>query len=310
MGSYKKECVMFKKEYFFVFALIGLSIVYVLLSLIVFLSRGKWSRAFHKKLAIGAMIIAFCAIINSQNAAYSQTPATLTPTPLYGIIDPTPIIPDETPPPVPPYSAPPVIIAPANQTVRTNEDFTTGVYVNSGNQKVAAYGMTVSYDNSFISVDRNMGEYGVTVGADGFVTAVNSENQGQVIISGFDASGKGPGSNLHMFTVGWTAGNSAGTTIINLSVDVLVDTNSSPIWFYNTSGAQVQIIEIILGDVNSDEKISIIDALLVAQYYVDLNPGNFNPDAADVDGSGTINVIDALLIARKYVGLIDTFPGE
>jgi hypothetical protein len=64
------------------------------------------------------------------------------------------------------------------------------------------------------------------------------------------------------------------------------------------------------GDVNSDGNITIIDGLLVAQYYVDLQPQNFNPGVADVDGNNSINIIDALLIAQYYVGLINEFPVE
>jgi lysophospholipase L1-like esterase len=62
-----------------------------------------------------------------------------------------------------------------------------------------------------------------------------------------------------------------------------------------------------LGDVNSDGSITIIDALLTAQYYVDLNPQDFNPANADTDCDGDIDIIDALLIAQYYVNLISGF---
>jgi hypothetical protein len=62
------------------------------------------------------------------------------------------------------------------------------------------------------------------------------------------------------------------------------------------------------GDVNYDGSINIVDALLVAQYYVGLNPQDFNQQAADVSGDGSINIVDALLIAQFYVGLINEFP--
>jgi hypothetical protein len=65
-----------------------------------------------------------------------------------------------------------------------------------------------------------------------------------------------------------------------------------------------------LGDVDSDTDIDIIDALLIAQYYVNLNPGNFNASVADANGSGGIDIIDALLVAQYYVGLITEFPGQ
>jgi glucosylceramidase len=61
------------------------------------------------------------------------------------------------------------------------------------------------------------------------------------------------------------------------------------------------------GDVNHDDSIDIVDALLVAQYYVGLNPGNFDVENGDVNCDGEINIVDALLIAQYYVGLIPKF---
>ena len=63
------------------------------------------------------------------------------------------------------------------------------------------------------------------------------------------------------------------------------------------------------GDVNDDGTTDIIDALLIAQYYVGIDPPNFQPANGDVDLSGTIDIIDALLVAQLYVGLISEFPG-
>jgi hypothetical protein len=42
---------------------------------------------------------------------------------------------------------------------------------------------------------------------------------------------------------------------------------------------------------------------------VNLNPGNFHPTAADVDGNNDITIVDALLVAQFYVDLISSFPG-
>jgi hypothetical protein len=61
------------------------------------------------------------------------------------------------------------------------------------------------------------------------------------------------------------------------------------------------------GDVNNDGSIDIVDALLTAQYYVGLNPSNFDQSRADANCNGTIDIVDALLIAQYYVGLVDHF---
>jgi hypothetical protein len=62
------------------------------------------------------------------------------------------------------------------------------------------------------------------------------------------------------------------------------------------------------GDINSNGTVDIVDALLIAQYYVGLNPGDFNATVADVNCSGGIDIVDAILVAQYYVGLITSFP--
>ena len=57
------------------------------------------------------------------------------------------------------------------------------------------------------------------------------------------------------------------------------------------------------GDVNRDIIIDIIDALLIAQYYVGMSPTGFYKITADVSGNQVIDIVDALLIAQYYVGL-------
>jgi endoglucanase len=59
-----------------------------------------------------------------------------------------------------------------------------------------------------------------------------------------------------------------------------------------------------IGDVNSSGTVDIVDALLVAQYYVGLNPSGFVVANGDTNCSGTVDVVDALRIAQYYVGLL------
>ncbi|MBN2439927.1 MAG: hypothetical protein JXJ04_01220 [Spirochaetales bacterium] len=64
----------------------------------------------------------------------------------------------------------------------------------------------------------------------------------------------------------------------------------------------------MMGDVNGNGDIDIIDALLISQAYVGLNPSNYDAACADVNCSGSVDIIDALLISQLYVGLIANFP--
>ncbi|MBN2440164.1 MAG: glycoside hydrolase family 5 protein [Spirochaetales bacterium] len=63
----------------------------------------------------------------------------------------------------------------------------------------------------------------------------------------------------------------------------------------------------LIGDANNDGRVNILDSLIITQFYVGLNPGNFNFMLADVNCNNVVDVVDALLIAQYYVRLIDFF---
>ena len=64
----------------------------------------------------------------------------------------------------------------------------------------------------------------------------------------------------------------------------------------------------ITGDVNGDNTVTIVDALMTAQYYVGLSVPGFNAGNADINGDKQITIVDALMIAQIYVGLITPPP--
>jgi hypothetical protein len=70
-----------------------------------------------------------------------------------------------------------------------------------------------------------------------------------------------------------------------------------------------QVFPAECGDVDSNGAIDIIDALLIAQAYVGLDPAGYDSSVADVNGDSSIDIVDALLVAQYYVGLISSFSG-
>jgi hypothetical protein len=67
----------------------------------------------------------------------------------------------------------------------------------------------------------------------------------------------------------------------------------------------------LLGDANGDGEISVLDAMVVAQYIVgDIDETQLNLAAANVNGDEEISVLDAMLIAQHIVGDITQFPAE
>jgi mannan endo-1,4-beta-mannosidase len=63
----------------------------------------------------------------------------------------------------------------------------------------------------------------------------------------------------------------------------------------------------VLGDANDNGSVDIVDALLVAQFYVGLGV-TINQSLGDVNCDNALDIVDALLIAQYYVGLIGEFP--
>ncbi|MBN2736658.1 MAG: hypothetical protein JXR70_06725 [Spirochaetales bacterium] len=107
-------------------------------------------------------------------------------------------------------------------TATAGGTFTTKLYINTGKQKIAAYGVYVYYDDTMMTIDTAIGNAGISEGTDGFVAAVNPNEPGRVMISGFDVYGKGPGKELHLATINWKA-KKAGKTDLRVEVDKLTD---------------------------------------------------------------------------------------
>ncbi|MBQ7133791.1 MAG: dockerin type I repeat-containing protein [Ruminococcus sp.] len=67
----------------------------------------------------------------------------------------------------------------------------------------------------------------------------------------------------------------------------------------------------ILGDVNNDGVVSIIDATQIQGYLADLvDTDDIDVLLADVDGDDDITILDATAIQLYLAQIIDKFPGE
>jgi hypothetical protein len=110
---------------------------------------------------------------------------------------------------------------PEISTVSVDSEFKTDIFVNSGDQKIAAYGLIFNYSEDIITLNKDIGNNGVTPGDDGYVAALNN-TEGQLFIAGYDVYGKGPGDKLHFLTINWRAVKT-GETTITITVEKMVD---------------------------------------------------------------------------------------
>lgn len=67
--------------------------------------------------------------------------------------------------------------------------------------------------------------------------------------------------------------------------------------------------DVTYGDVNEDNAVTVSDALLICQIYLDnVRPSDRQKAAADVNGDGAVGVSDALQVCQYYLGNIMEFP--
>jgi hypothetical protein len=130
----------------------------------------------------------------------------------------------------------------------------------------------------------------------------------------FDTSGATSTFKCTNFVVNFTASNWSGGGSIGTDTDTITCSGASNTaaptsvptatpTTVPTAAPTTATCSCTLGDPNCSGGIDIVDALLVAQSYVGLNPSNFTRCAADVTKDGNIDIVDALRIAQCYVGL-------
>lgn len=182
------------------------------------------------------------------------------------------------------------------------EAFETPMHIQLGFEEttISAYRFVVTFDSSLIKVDTTQGFYGVTAGEEGFVTSVSQPVPGELIISGVQEPKEmtlGP-LTTPFISIHWIAA-AEGVSNISITIDSPYPT------FAPVDGGQalVKTVPVLLGDVNDDGSVDIVDALKIAH----LDPF-INYEAADVSGDGMAGIVDALLVARYSAGLIKSFP--
>lgn len=71
-----------------------------------------------------------------------------------------------------------------------------------------------------------------------------------------------------------------------------------------SAGAEETVAPTVLGDVDGDGEVTILDATMIRRYEVQLGAlSNQQQLAADVDGDGEITILDATWIQRYLISL-------
>jgi glucuronoarabinoxylan endo-1,4-beta-xylanase len=170
-----------------------------------------------------------------------------------------------------------------------------------------------------ITTSGNDGEQGINgtgalpTGSWQHLAVTRSGNTGILYINTQEV-GRNAGMTLHPADMGNTTNNYIGRS--QWSADPYLNADIDGFVVYNRALSAQEVSALggtppggsgDLGDANGSGAIDIVDALIIAQYYVGLDPSGFIAANADTNCDGSINIVDALLVAQYYVGLINRF---
>ena len=194
-------------------------------------------------------------------------------------------------------TGPPALPA-AGQALEVNVLFEVGSFPLGG------YQVALSWDPTVLELSSVAG--GSTVEFSTAPSCNTDDAAGTAICNGFNSSalniplGLVHVANLNMIVVD----ASAGEATVTVTADVISDTAGDPIPACNAS-ADLTVLS-GCGDVNGDNSVNIVDALLTAQLQVGLRTcGEMaRYDACDIAADGLCNIADALRMAQCSVGLI------
>lgn len=175
--------------------------------------------------------------------------------------------------------------------------------VRSLNSTVAAVDGTVTFDAAALTATSCASL--VDLGA------CNTSTDGQMRFAAVVADGFVSATEVPLFQITFVADGPDGTFDVNASLTAAYDASLNVVTGDLLQGSVT--VGGVLGDVNCDNQVIILDAYIVSQAAVELrtaascpltNPATQYASAtADMTGDGVVNILDAYAIARCAVGL-------
>ncbi|MBN2735697.1 MAG: hypothetical protein JXR70_01870 [Spirochaetales bacterium] len=195
-----------------------------------------------------------------------------------------------------------------------NSDVFMMMTPSSGNTSKPYFCITTSGNDGEQGIDSSIA---MTAGTE-YHMAITKQGTTAILYINGEETGRNATMTLRPADLGSTSNNFLGRS--QWENDPLLNGTITSFQFFNRALSAAEVTEdyngtVVTpvpqgkkGDVNGDNVVNIVDALLVAQFYVGLPiEGTFIEANGDTNCDNVINIVDALLIAQYYVGLENSF---
>ena len=160
--------------------------------------------------------------------------------------------------------------------------------------KLGSADIWLSYNSSVVEVTA------VTDGDLGTITFSIDNPAGVTKMNWYSATGK-TGDFVFAYVTLHAVGSVGQTSVLDLDVKELVDTNAQPI-LHSVDDGVFTIRGLMEGDVSMNGHVTISDAMLIAQHLVGLITLNADQlECADTTDDGFVTISDAMHIAQWLV---------
>jgi hypothetical protein len=172
-------------------------------------------------------------------------------------------------------------------------------------ETLKAYNFTIQYDSSRLSVNGTSIDFTGTGLNETFPPAnINTETPGQIVLNGFDTTGKTGPLTLGILRILFT-GAALGDSQITITVNEFGESSQNQ-FPPQSVPLNISVIDMLFGDADGSQGVDIFDALVIAEFDAGVitSAEVIGFAACDVDCSDSVDIFDALKVAEYDAGLI------
>lgn len=131
--------------------------------------------------------------------------------------------------------------------------------------------------------------------------AIQSNGKTRLLSYSTNANSISNNNDIALLTLHISSQCEPGTHVIPITNIVMATAEEQTIYPTPTESFTISVASPLLGDVNNDGEVDVIDAIALNGYYLNNNISSLDPTVCDVNKDGDIDVADVIAIISIYL---------